>query len=197
MPSPPQLRSTQAEGNISPREGGNPRIEVWLSEPVEKIKGHAWPHHSPNFENGRLMDIAGTSDPHVVTIHFPSGQSYTTWSNSVAMDQQKGRLYHIQLVPLADRVTNQEALDTIERIAKELRVDTDFKFRSMLAQWRKETPSQTWASYEGQFQVEKDIDVRFEAKYASNAGNPSVDKGWYVVLKFEVLSFFPHLQQKP
>lgn len=159
---------------------GFPPLEVWLKQPVGTVKGMEWPISRAT---GERLSLAGTDEGRHVTVYFPSGRSFGTDSQTVALSERKGLLKHIQLIPLDRRVNYREAVKTIERIAQELGVQNEPLVKERLALWNAETPDENiGASHSTAGMVEDDIRVWLEAKFDSRL------QGWYVVVKLSAPS---------
>ena len=51
-----------------------PAVEVWLDQPLEKVKGVDWPRRGE-----QLADMKGIDSDAEIIVHFPSGRKYSTF----------------------------------------------------------------------------------------------------------------------
>lgn len=167
---------SQAEDPVEP-----PVVEVWLNAKIEKMQGFIWPRRG----DCTPPDIAGIDNPTRITVHFPSGRAFRTWSKSVFLDQRDGIVRYVSVVPLAKRVPFPQALTEVKRLAQELKIDGDPKVRDALTRWQQNPPAEDFANTQSTgANPEKGIHARFEIKYDTN------EKGWFVLLQFSVLKLF-------
>lgn len=160
-----------------------PDVEIWLSEPVETMKGHDWLVMS----NGELSSLSGTADDSRVTIHMPDAHSLTTVSTTLHMKQENGQVILVSLTPRPEtedaRRRNpfafSEAIAEVEQLLGALDVDNAPAVRDRISEWKRESPTAgvgapdflASALLTGSF-------IEFQIKsYVSG-------QGWYVVVSF-------------
>ncbi|MBY0527887.1 MAG: hypothetical protein K2R98_31105 [Gemmataceae bacterium] len=159
------------------RDDKVPTVEVSIGDSVGKVKGHVWPKR----DDGSSRDITGLDDPCNITVHFPSGKAFSSWTNTVFMDQENRILKRVSIVPLTDRVTYLKAIGELERIARELKVDEHPRWKRAVDAWRKEKPAEDIPhSRSMEVPLENNINVWLEMKYDTK------HNGWYVIVKFTI-----------
>jgi len=107
-------------------------LDLWLDGPVDRIKGI----DGPRDEAGQLPHLGGIQSPHVITIHFPSGRTFTHWSEYVKLRQEEGTVTLVTIAPHPDFVSFHEAIATAEQVARKVRLENPWGLFDRLEEWR-------------------------------------------------------------
>jgi hypothetical protein len=108
------------------------RVEVWLAESVDRVKGFDW----PRFKNDGLPhEITAIQEPAYVVIHLPSGKIIESFTMGSTMNNDGGYVSKVVLQPLPELAkTYDEVVDAAEVILK--RWSLEDMFLDGLAKWR-------------------------------------------------------------
>lgn len=118
------------------KESEVPVIEVWLSEPIGRVKGRPWPLHS----DGRPLEITAVEEPCQVVVYLGSGRALRTRAKTVTIEQENGVVTQVSPLPLPDVVEFPEAVAEVDRLAEAWGVARDPQLRERLDEWRAERP---------------------------------------------------------
>lgn len=150
-------------------------IEVWLMQPVSQLKGHAWPTRA----DGQPSEITAIETPADVKLHLPSGREISLHSKAVTLHQDNGLITEVSILPLAEAASFQQTVAEAQRIASELKVDTDAQLRQKLDTWRASNPEpDAFANYGARTELERGVLLVFTIKAQTNG------RGWFLVLDF-------------
>jgi len=160
-----------------------PDIEVWLSEPVERLRGRKW----LVFDDGTLSELSGTAENTRVTVHLPDGRSITTISTTLYMEQENGQVIEVSLTPEPQLkkprqpklVGFGEAINEVERLIAQLDAPDVSRARERIARWKLVNPES--GPFAPDFMAEISlVDTTIEFQIESD---PEGD-GWFVVMTF-------------
>ena len=158
-------------------------VSFSLGGDVRRIVGASW-----NQENGILNKHSGwtgTEAPIIATVVLPSGRQFSTYSRATFATQRGGKLVELTLTPHKKRLTFHEALEIIESLAKDMKIDKDLKLRNAIKQWRDKPPNRKDVFDRSMFVVpEEDVKLFIEIK--SHIDDPT----WYISLEFTLSSAF-------
>jgi hypothetical protein len=90
-------------------------VQISLGQPAAKMEGVAWPTTNLKLDDSNAIDTDAD-----ITIHFPSGRKYSTFSRATFLSQRNGVVSDVTLAPLAETVSFQQALARVKAIAEEL-----------------------------------------------------------------------------
>ncbi|MFN4261943.1 MAG: hypothetical protein ACK4RK_21900 [Gemmataceae bacterium] len=154
-----------------------PTIEVWINDSINKLKGMQWKREP----DGQPFRIAARDRSCNVVVHFPSGQSYKIWTNTLFLGRKDETVSLIQIVPLKRRVTFIESVHTMQQIMTDLQVRENPKIPVPVNELAKIKPREDIpALYATGGRIEKSIGARVVTNYDQTL------KGWYVVLDITV-----------
>jgi len=107
------------------------RVEVWLAEPVERIKGWTWGRRD---DNDPLM-MTAIQEPAYVVIHLPSGKVIESFTMGATMNNDDGFVSKVVLQPLSELAKSyDEVVDETEAVLERWMLKDDF--RDGIAKWR-------------------------------------------------------------
>lgn len=93
-------------------DGGAREISVWLGESIGRIEGDRW---KISRSDGKPLSMHSVDDPVRVTLHLPSGRTWTSWAKLAIFTEEEGRVHEASAtilpepIPLADAVARSEA----------------------------------------------------------------------------------------
>jgi len=151
-----------------------PVIEVWLLEPIDRVKGRTWPRYS----DGRPLEMTAQEDPCEVIVHLPSGRVISLTAKAAKLDQDKGVVIRVSLLPLMELVPFRTAAAAVKRIAADLRINPGDPLWQTLEEWQKQNPDPDVYSsrvYMAKTKLEKGVLLYLAIKVHS-------ERGWYVVV---------------
>jgi hypothetical protein len=90
-------------------------ITVLLDDSVAKIEGTTWPSEHQKFLERKTVDVDAN-----ITLCFPSGRKYSTFSKATFIEQERGVVWDVTLTPLPNTVTFTEALAKVTTLAVQL-----------------------------------------------------------------------------
>ena len=109
------------------------RVEVWLAESVDKVKGFDWPY----FKNDQQPhEITAIQEPAYVVVHLPSGKTLESYTNGATMNNDDGFVSKVVLQPLPELAKSyDDVVDAAEAIVQRWDID-NAELKSSLAAWR-------------------------------------------------------------
>lgn len=153
-----------------------PEVEVWLLQPVSRVKGHAWPMHS----DGKPLELAAVEHPALLRVHLPSGKEVEIKAKAIQMDQENGAVTRITPLPLMDLTTFRQAVEEAERLAAQLQVNTHLELKTKLQEWRAlgEPTADVFKTYMASTKLEEGVMLYLSVKPHASG------QGWFVVVDF-------------
>src|SRR5215471_17589417 len=84
-------------------------MEVWLNGPVEKVTGRPWPRG----QDGQPLGMTTAEEPWEIVVNLPSGRTYRLRSIHTTLQQERGIVTVVSMLPLTDPVDFKTAIDRI------------------------------------------------------------------------------------
>jgi hypothetical protein len=138
----------------------NLNVQITLDQPVAKIEGVAWPTTNRQLDDIQVIDADAD-----ITIHFPSGLRYSTFSRATFLSQRDGVVWNVTLTPLAETVSFEKALARVKAITKELGVEKNDLVAGKLRSYKANPPK--WEDMQSKplgCEMEKGISLFIEIK---------------------------------
>jgi hypothetical protein len=144
-------------------------LSVVLNGSPDKVVGIDWPAGKT-----RIVE-----EPHTLTITFPSGKAFRSYSKMTILDQTDGRVTAIKVLPMKDADSFATALSTVKRVVGQLGVAEKPLVRNELKKW--ETAEPAFSDSTGAI-VEHRVNVfiRMEPHRMRN--------GWFVSVELDYLN---------
>lgn len=151
-------------------------VEVWMMQPVSRVKGFAWPAHS----DGKPFEIAAVEDSRNLKLHLPSNREINLPAKAITFHQDNGSVTEVSALPLGDLTDFQQAAAEASALAANLKADGDENFRAKLESWRaqKNPASDAFSNFGASTELERGV-LLFLTLKAHPSGN-----GWFLVVDF-------------
>jgi len=108
-------------------------IEVWLAEPIERIKGQPWPSSKTN---GKPLSLTAIQKPSYFIIHLPSGKVLESFAKTAIIENNDGFVSEVVLWTLPDLAGSySEVVDAAETLVERWGIDNK-KLDASLIAWR-------------------------------------------------------------
>lgn len=102
-------------------------VEVWMMQPVSRVKGFAWPAHSD-----KPFEIAAVEDSRNLKLHLPSNREINLPAKAITFHQDNGSVTEVSALPLGELTDFQQAAAAASALASNLKADGDENFRAKL-----------------------------------------------------------------
>jgi hypothetical protein len=149
-------------------------IVIPLGKPPANVSGFTWLENRGNSSESVTIRWGG-----YVSLVFPSGRRWTSWSRLTFADQEKGIVYRAVITPLRKTASFDDALRNLSTAIDELGVPAGFAVHKTLAALRKEPPE--WDSFSTQHlgcHIESGVELYAKIRPASDANR------WYLSYDF-------------
>jgi hypothetical protein len=152
-------------------------MEVWLNSSVQKVTGRPWPLG----QGGQPLGMTAAEEPWEVVVHLPSGRTFRLRSIHTTLQQERGIVNVISMLPLAQPVDFKSAIDRLEEIARGQKIE-ERKFYEIVSSWREAPPVQGAFApkYMARTQIEAGVNLYASIKPAGTSAD-----SWFVVLEFQ------------
>lgn len=163
------------------------RIEVWLAESVDNVKGLDWPHFK---SDGQPHEITAVQKPAYVVIHLPSGKMIESFTMGATMNNDDGFVSKIVLQPLPELAKSyDDVVDAAEEIVQRWEIE-NAELDTSLSKWREmydsdpllldpdeRSPNRSLKHYA---RGEIEFDIILSPERAIHYSN----EGWYLQMNF-------------
>lgn len=150
-------------------------VDVWMNEQVEKVTGRAW----PRAKDGEPLGMTTIQEPCEVALHLPSAKVLRLESKQTTLQQERGVVTLVSVLPLNKAVEFDMAVTKAEEIARAQGIKEQ-KFFDTLSSWRKSFSSKDTpgSKYMTRALVESGINLYVSIKPSGNA------TGFFITLEF-------------
>lgn len=158
-----------------------PQIDVWLGGSPAKVTGKPpWPRVEEN--PPRFTLASGVDCPCLLTVHFPSGRKFSSWTSATCFFQDDGVVHHVALWPPRQQLPYLEAVEEVERLMKELKIQERPGIDPPFRTWRDKKPREDLPITRATAGiVEKGSQVHLEIKCDDK------HKCWFVSVTFDLV----------
>jgi hypothetical protein len=135
---------------------------------------------------GKPLPSGFVESPSRLTVHFPSGRSFTTVARVAVIGKTgKDLVREVSLNPPVNHKPYREITAEVERLMKELNLQESSKVRHPFRDWKDQEPDETFLTRATGGRVEKGIEGRLAVK-----GSLSGEGLWMVTLDLCVPRLF-------
>jgi hypothetical protein len=157
-------------------------MDVWINQSVEKVAGRPWPHA----KDGEPLGMTAVEQPCEVVLHLPSANTLRLKSKQTVLQQERGIVTSVSVLPLDELVDFGTAIVKAEEIARQHGIQ-ERKFYEVISHWRDAPPNRDpfAPKYMARTAVEPGINLYVNLKPSSG------EAGWFIALDFQRAAVSP------
>jgi hypothetical protein len=157
------------------RKAVNPVIDVWMNESVEKMTGKRW----PRARDGDPLGMTAVEQPAEIVVHLPGTTALRFRSKHTVLQQERGMVTLVSVLPLDKAVDFQTAITKAEEISRGHGV-TDKRFHETILHWRDAPPERGpfAPKYTARTAMGSRVNLYVDIR-------PADDDGWLIALELQ------------
>jgi hypothetical protein len=152
-------------------------IDVWMNQSLENVTGKPWPRAKAG---GAPLGMTAVEQPCEVALHLPSTRTLNLRSRQTTLQQERGIVTLVSVLPLDELVEFETAIAKAEEIARQQNIQ-DRKFQETLSHWRDAPPNRDpfGPKYMARVAIEPGVNMYVFIKPSA------VANGWFIALEFQ------------